>query len=244
MRRKVVLIYSGGIDSTTLLYSLISEGYLVKALGVDYGQRHRKELDSARAICESLRIEFQIADLSTIKALFGHSALTDTSVDVPDGAYDVENMKATVVPNRNMLMFAVAISWAIGSGFRTVAYAAHAGDRAVYPDCRHEFVEALAQTAELCDFETHRDPVSFHRHEQGRDCQHRQQAMCPISPYLELLQGRNTSLRNLRHLSAEGKGFSSLQRAGPYTLCRPLSDRLAPTPLTPCASLELPSKGV
>ena len=153
MRRKVVLIYSGGIDSTTLLYSLISEGYLVKALGVDYGQRHRKELDSARAICESLRIEFQIADLSTIKALFGHSALTDTSVDVPDGAYDVENMKATVVPNRNMLMFAVAISWAIGSGFRTVAYAAHAGDRAVYPDCRHEFVEALAQTAELCDFE-------------------------------------------------------------------------------------------
>ena len=153
MSRKAVLIYSGGMDSTTLLYSLISEGYLVKALGVDYGQRHLKELDSAQTICEALRIEFQIADLSSIKALFGQSALTNTSVDVPEGAYDLENMKVTVVPNRNMLMLAVAISWAIGSEFRTVAYAAHAGDRAVYPDCRHEFVEALGRAAELCDFE-------------------------------------------------------------------------------------------
>ena len=153
MSPKAILIYSGGMDSTTLLYSLISEGYLVKALGVDYGQRHRKELDSARNICESQRIEFQIADLSSLKALFGQSALTNTSVDVPEGAYDVESMKVTVVPNRNMLMLAAAISWAIGSEFGTVAYAAHAGDRAVYPDCRHEFIEALGQAARLCDYE-------------------------------------------------------------------------------------------
>ncbi len=153
MSRKAILVYSGGMDSTTLLYSLISEGYLVKALGVDYGQRHRKELDSARTICETQGIEFQIADLSSLKALFGQSALTNTSVNVPEGAYDVENMKVTVVPNRNMLMLAVAISWAIGSEFGTVAYGAHAGDRAVYPDCRHEFIEALGQAARLCDYE-------------------------------------------------------------------------------------------
>ena len=153
MSRKAILIYSGGMDSTTLLYSLISEGYLVKALGVDYGQRHRKELDSARTICETQRIEFQIADLSSLKPLFGQSALTNTSVALPEGAYDAENMKVTVVPNRNMLMLAVAISWAIASEFKTVAYAAHAGDRAVYPDCRHEFIEALGQAAGLCDYE-------------------------------------------------------------------------------------------
>ncbi len=153
MSRKAILIYSGGMDSTTLLYSLISEGYLVKALGIDYGQRHLKELDSARTICETLGVEFQIADLSSIRALFGQSALTDPSVDLPEGTYDVENMKVTVVPNRNMLMLAVAISWAIASEIGTVAYAAHAGDRAVYPDCRHEFVEALGQAARLCDYE-------------------------------------------------------------------------------------------
>ncbi len=152
VNRKAILIYSGGMDSTTLLYSLISEGYLVKALGVDYGQRHLKELDSARTVCEAQGIEFQIANLSSIRALFGQNALTNTSVEVPEEAYDVENMKVTVVPNRNMLMLAVAISWAIGSEFRTVAYAAHAGDRAVYPDCRNEFVEALGRAAELCDF--------------------------------------------------------------------------------------------
>lgn len=153
MSHGTILVYSGGMDSTTLLYSLISDGHPLKALGVNYGQRHLKELDAARTICSALKIEFQIADLSPIKGLFGQSALTSTKVNIPKGSYDLENMKVTVVPNRNMLLLAVAISWAIGSDFRTVAYAAHAGDRAVYPDCRPEFVEALGQTAKLCHFE-------------------------------------------------------------------------------------------
>ena len=130
-----VLIYSGGIDSTTLLYLLLSEGYRVKALGIDYGQRHRKELAAAREICKNLDVEFRVADLSELSVLLAGSALTSQEIGVPEGHYQDETMKLTVVPNRNMLMLSVAIAWAISSKFHSVAYAAHAGDHAIYPDC-------------------------------------------------------------------------------------------------------------
>lgn len=151
--REAVLVYSGGIDSTTLLYFLRQEGYQVRALGIDYGQRHRKELDSARRICQALGVEFRLADLSSLQPLLAGSSLTSEEVPVPEGYYTDQSMQITVVPNRNMLLLSVAIAWAISSGVRTVAYAAHAGDHAIYPDCRPEFVDALSQAAALCHYE-------------------------------------------------------------------------------------------
>ena len=142
---KVILIYSGGLDSTVLLAKLVSEGSEVKALSINYGQRHSRELDAAKAICAKLGVEHRVVDLSCLKPLLAGSSQTDDSVPVPHGHYAAENMRLTVVPNRNALMLSVAFAWAISLKYDAVAYAAHAGDHAVYPDCREEFTKPFAE---------------------------------------------------------------------------------------------------
>jgi len=122
------------------------------ALSVDYGQRHRKELDSASAICRITGISHEVADLRGITHLLKGSSLTDSKIDVPDGHYAEESMKATVVPNRNMIMLSVAIGYAISLGAQFVAYGAHAGDHIIYPDCRPEFAAAINTAALLADW--------------------------------------------------------------------------------------------
>lgn len=149
---KVVAIYSGGMDSTVLLYHMRTEGHEVAALSVDYGQTHRRELDSAKKICESMGIPHDIADLRGITHLLGGNSLTDTSIEVPEGHYTAEDMKATVVPNRNMIMLSVAIGYAITLRALYVAYGAHAGDHTIYPDCRPEFAAAVNTAAMLADW--------------------------------------------------------------------------------------------
>ncbi len=149
---KTVLIYSGGLDSTVLLYNLLGQGHQVLTLGVNYGQRHAKELSAARAFLESLGEEYRVADLSALRPLLKGSSQTDDSVAVPHGHYAAESMKLTVVPNRNMLMLSVAIAWAISTKSESVNYAAHGGDHAIYPDCRDEFASAMNTAALLADW--------------------------------------------------------------------------------------------
>lgn len=154
-----VIVYSGGLDSTVLLHLLKREGKADAALLFDYGQKHKKELEFARKNCEKLGVPFDIADLRPITRLFGKNSLTDASAEVPDGNYDDSNMKSTVVPNRNMIMISVATARAIALGANEVAYAAHSGDHAIYPDCRDEFADALDGVLALC----HYDPVKLLR---------------------------------------------------------------------------------
>jgi len=146
MRQKVVLLFSGGLDSTALFGWLHEQDYEVDLLSVDYGQRHRKELEAAARIAALRHRKHTIVDLRSIGALLP-SALTTPSIDVPDGHYTHESMKATVVPNRNMIFLALAIGRAQAIGASLVAFAAHAGDHAIYADCRPEFVQAMSQAA-------------------------------------------------------------------------------------------------
>jgi 7-cyano-7-deazaguanine synthase len=148
---KTALIYSGGLDSTVLLYLLRKEGP-VHALGIDYGQRHVRELLAARDICARVDVPFVKVDLSGLAVLWPGSSQTDRSVEVPEGHYAEESMKRTVVPNRNMTMLAVAAGYALAHGLDTVAYAAHAGDHAIYPDCRPLFVQRLRDALDACDW--------------------------------------------------------------------------------------------
>lgn len=150
--KSAVIIYSGGLDSTTLLYELIANRTQVKALGFNYGQRHSRELVSARAICEDLGVPFESVDVSGLAALLPGSSQTDTSVPVPEGHYEEESMKLTVVPNRNMIMLSIAAAHAIAIGYEVVAYAAHAGDHAIYPDCRPHFVTAMDRAFQQSDW--------------------------------------------------------------------------------------------
>lgn len=149
---KIVLIYSGGMDSTVALYLHRHLGDEVIPIGIDYGQRHRKELNAARDICKELGIEYRIVDLTVLKRFLTGSSQTDDSVPVPEGHYAEESMKATVVPNRNMIMLSVAVGIAISEKADAVAYAAHSGDHAIYPDCRPEFVDALRDAVWKADW--------------------------------------------------------------------------------------------
>lgn len=152
MTTNTVLIYSGGLDSTVLLHRLLAAGDHVAAMSVDYGQRHAKEIRAARATCARLGVEHEVADLSGLRRLLPGGSQTDDAVPVPLGHYAAETMKATVVPNRNMVMLSVAAAWAIARKADRVAYAAHGGDHAIYPDCRPEFAAAIDMVLSLADW--------------------------------------------------------------------------------------------
>jgi 7-cyano-7-deazaguanine synthase len=165
--KKAVLSLSGGMDSSSLLLHLLANGYQVTALGFDYGQKHKVELERATSLVQYINsycvvdeesktaeypyfVKHQIIKLDGLSQLL-NSSLVEGGQDVPEGHYEQDNMKETVVPNRNKifssLIQAVALSLAtkdLGDGQlekRDVAIAMgiHAGDHAIYPDCRQEF---------------------------------------------------------------------------------------------------------
>lgn len=148
-----VVVLSGGMDSATLLYKEYAEtGGNCCAISIDYGQRHAIELSRAEALCKGIGVPWQRVDLSNLASVLAGSALTSDEVPVPHGHYAEESMKATVVPNRNMILLAIATGHAISVGAKRVCYAAHSGDHAIYPDCRNEFADALAGAISLCDW--------------------------------------------------------------------------------------------
>jgi 7-cyano-7-deazaguanine synthase len=163
-RTDSVAIVSGGLDSTTLVYDMLANGYRPHLLSFDYGQRHNKELRFARDTAARLNLFHDVIDLTGITHLISNSALTSKGkgpklghsisdqpeswqepIEVPEGHYAAENMKLTVVPNRNMIMLAIAGGVAVNEGARTIGIGVHAGDHAVYPDCRPEFIN------DMCD---------------------------------------------------------------------------------------------
>ena len=149
---KTMLIYSGGMDSSTLLYDLLSQGHEVSAMSFNYKQRHGKELLSAEKVAALAGVPWELIDLSSVAPLLSGSSQSDLSVPVPVGRYDEPSMKQTVVPNRNMIMLAVAGAAAIARTMDAVVYGAHAGDHAIYPDCREPVVKAMASALDLCDW--------------------------------------------------------------------------------------------
>lgn len=138
---KIVTIVSGGMDSVTLAYSLAAVGNDQHLVSFNYGQRHGIELAHARLAGQALGVEHTIIDLP-ITDLIDTSALTDPAIPVPDGHYAEDTMRATVVPNRNMIMLAVAGAVAVAERAQAVAIGVHGGDHFIYPDCRPEFIEA------------------------------------------------------------------------------------------------------
>ena len=151
MAKNVVVSLSGGMDSSTLLLRCLSEYDNVTALSFDYGQKHRVELLKAQSLVNYLadnghNVKYQVIKLDGLVNLL-NSNLVEGGDDVPEGHYEEENMKATVVPNRNKIFAsltqAVALSAANANGNDTdIALGIHAGDHAIYPDCRQEFRDA------------------------------------------------------------------------------------------------------
>lgn len=160
-------IFSGGLDSTTLVYLMLEAGMTPHLISFDYGQRHAKELEYATRTAEKLKLRHDVVDLTGITHLISNSALTSDSarhtkpmtagdwasgkdtewvstphIEVPEGHYAEDNMKKTVVPNRNMIMLSIAAGVAINNNYACLGTGVHAGDHFVYPDCRPRFIKA------------------------------------------------------------------------------------------------------
>ena len=158
------VVYSGGMDSFTLLNHVDAELNTHKdtetltAISFNYGQRHSKELAYAAAVCKELHIPQICVDLTGLTRLLSNSSLTNSSIAVPEGHYEAESMKQTVVPGRNTIMLAIAMGIAENAVLTTalegqraralVYYGAHSGDHHIYPDCRPEFYATMQDAFE------------------------------------------------------------------------------------------------
>jgi 7-cyano-7-deazaguanine synthase len=146
---KALIILSGGLDSTTLLYDIVNQygAENVVALSFNYGSKHNaQELAKALKSCTQLSVKHEIISLQEVFRLF-NSALLEGGEEVPKGHYEEENMKKTVVPFRNGILLSLAVGYAESQGIDKVFYGAHSGDHAIYPDCREEFIKAISSAA-------------------------------------------------------------------------------------------------
>jgi 7-cyano-7-deazaguanine synthase len=167
MAKHVVISLSGGMDSSTLLLRCLKEYDTVTAISFDYGQKHRIELDRAQSLVDYindgydseaenipyLKINYRQIQLNGLADLL-NSALVTGGAEVPEGHYAKENMKATVVPNRNKIFASITQAIALSIAEKTgeqcdIAMGIHAGDHAIYPDCRQEFRDADDVALEL-----------------------------------------------------------------------------------------------
>ncbi len=141
--RKAVCLFSGGLDSTTTLYVALSEGYLPLAVTFDYGQLHRREIEAARMIAESLNIKHQIVKISLP---WGGSSLIDAALDIPENRSVLEmseGIPSTYVPARNTIFLSFAMSLAEAQNCEAIFIGANALDYSGYPDCRPDYFELM-----------------------------------------------------------------------------------------------------
>lgn len=137
-----VIIISGGMDSTTLLYDMKER--IALGISFDYGSNHNeREISFARLHCDRLGIKHIVIRLGFMHEYF-KSSLLEGADAIPEGHYADDNMKSTVVPFRNGIMLAIAAGIAESNGLKYVMMANHGGDHAIYPDCRPEFVKAMS----------------------------------------------------------------------------------------------------
>ena len=151
------------MDSTSLLLRLLADGRQVSAVSFDYGQKHKIELERLAANIAYLKssghdVAWTTLDLSQLGKLY-YSALTNDDWDVPQGHYEQDNMKATVVPNRNAIFASIAYGYALSIATRDncevdFCLGVHSGDHAIYPDCRPEFYEAIIKAFEIGNWDS------------------------------------------------------------------------------------------
>ena len=160
---RTVMALSGGMDSTSLLLHLLTQNYKITCISFNYGQKHVIEIEKAKANIRYLnefnfQIEHIIIDITDcMNSLY--SALTDSEVDVPEGHYEEEQMKKTVVPNRNAIFSSILYAHALSIATKDdidvqIALGVHSGDHAIYPDCRPDFYEAIHHAFSIGNWES------------------------------------------------------------------------------------------
>lgn len=144
--KSVVVIHSGGLDSTVALYLCRNSYDRVESLSFNYHSKHNEqELFYAAQTCKELNIKHTVIDLFFINDFF-KSSLLKSGGTIPNGNYNSENMKSTVVPFRNGILLSIAAGYAESNGFNSIVLGNHAGDHYIYPDCRPEFIKAMSNS--------------------------------------------------------------------------------------------------
>ena len=147
--KRAVILVSGGMDSITALYDAARNYEVAGAVSFNYGAKHNhREIPFAREHCERLSVRHQIINLTFINELFA-SSLLKSGGEIPDGGYDADTMRQTVVPFRNGIMIAIGAGLSESIGAQVLVIAAHSGDHAIYPDCRGDFMAAMADALRL-----------------------------------------------------------------------------------------------
>jgi len=242
-KKQVVLSLSGGLDSSTLLLHLLAHGYEVTALSFDYGQKHKVELERAKSLVEYInsgQVENYLSHLSAkldrdiiysppkhqIIKLDGlsqllNSALVTGGKDVPEGHYEQENMKETVVPNRNKIFSSIVQAVALSIATRTdeldnmiyedvkIALGIHAGDHAIYPDCRQEFRDIDFEAFKVGNWDSNRVSVytpylEVNKFDILKDAELACQKL--VLNFDEVYKRTNTSYKPIQIWNTEGKG--------------------------------------
>ena len=148
--KQALVVYSGGMDSTTLLYKIVKEygNENVIALTFNYGSNHNiKEIPMSFKTCHKLKVEQRIIELSSFFKSFKSSLMSGAN-NIPEGHYKEENMKSTVVPFRNGILLSIAVGVAENENIGDIYYGAHAGDHDIYPDCTKAFRDAMTQASQ------------------------------------------------------------------------------------------------
>lgn len=149
-RPSAVVLVSGGLDSTTVLGLAREQGFRIYALSFDYGQRHRWELEAAKRVCDTMKVEQHITLQLDLRA-FGGSALTSDNIEIPQDRDESEmqsGVPVTYVPARNTVFLSLALGWAEVLGAADIFIGVNAVDYSGYPDCRPEFIEHFQRLAQ------------------------------------------------------------------------------------------------
>jgi 7-cyano-7-deazaguanine synthase len=222
--KQAVLSLSGGMDSSTLLLHLLANGYKVTALSFDYGQKHSVELERAQELVNYLNSKGQNVTYQTIKldglSQLLNSALVKGGDEVPEGHYEEDNMKATVVPNRNKIFSSIIQSVALSIANETkstvkIAMGIHAGDHAIYPDCRQEFrdadykafAEGNWEASRVSSYTPYLDGDKFDILKDGESC-----CECLGIDFNEVYKRTNTSYKPDAQGRSDYKSASSVER--------------------------------